>query len=555
MVDSRNDHTGDDVSHQLREKADLLLSKEKGTVYKDPGGKVSIALVYPNTYHVGMSSLGFQGIYSLLNSMKDVVCERAFLPDDKDFNEYTRTQTELFTMESKRPLNRFDIVAFSVSFENDYPNIIRILELSSIPLKSSERKFRHPLIIMGGVCAFFNPEPVADFFDICFIGEADEMLPEFLDVCKASADRSEVLKKSLAIEGLYVPQFYSISYDSEGKISERHPTGDAPEIIRRRYLKDLSSSKVMTSIITPETEFSGMYLIEAMRGCPWGCRFCVAGKIYTPPRKKELQAIRGEIQTALNKTRRIGLIGPSLSDYPHIKDVLEIPEVDFSITSLRASSKSAELVSLMKRHKSVSIAPEAGTERLRKVINKRITEKDILYTSELLFAEGIETLRLYFMIGLPAETREDIEGIIDLVKKIRDISARGFITLSISTFVPKPFTPFQWHPMENLSEIKERLKIIKKGLLQIKGVKVFHDVPKYAYMQGLFSMGDRRVSMVIEKMSKTDDWIRATESAGIDKDFYIFRKKDLSEKLPWDFIDMGTGKESLWNEYQEALSL
>jgi radical SAM superfamily enzyme YgiQ (UPF0313 family) len=376
MVDSRDDHTGDDVSHKLREKADLLLSKEKGTVYKDPGGKVSIALVYPNTYHVGMSSLGFQGIYGLLNSMKDVVCERAFLPDDKDFNEYMRTQTELFTMESKRPLNRFDIVAFSVSFENDYPNIVRILELSSIPLKSSERKFRHPLI--SGVCLFnLSLLPI----HICFIGEADEMLPEFLDVCKASADRSEVLKKSLAIEGLYVPQFYSISYDSEGKISERHPTDDAPEIIRRRYLKDLSSSKIMTSIITPETEFSGMYLIEAMRGCPWHCRFCVAGKIYNPPRKKELQAIRDEIQTALNKTRRIGLIGPSLSDYPHIKDVLEIPEVDFSITSLRASTKSAELASLMKGHKSVSIAPEAGTERLRKVINKRVTEKDILYTS------------------------------------------------------------------------------------------------------------------------------------------------------------------------------
>lgn len=555
MVDSHDEHIGDDVSQKLREKIHHLLSKEKGTVYKDPGGKINIALVYPNTYHVGMSNLGFQGIYGLLNNMNDVVCERAFLPEDKDFDEYVRTQTELFSMESKRPLNRFDIVAFSVSFENDYPNIVRIFDLSGIPLKSSERKSHHPLIIMGGVCAFFNPEPVADFFDICFIGEADEMLPEFLDVCKASADRSEVLKKSLQIEGLYVPQFYCISYDSEGKISERHPSRDAPEIVKRRYLKDLSRSKVMTSIITPETEFSEMYLIEAMRGCPWGCRFCVAGKIYNPPRKKELQAIRDEIQTALNKTRRIGLIGPSLSDYPHIKDVLEIPEVDFSITSLRASTKSAELVSLMTGHKSVSIAPEAGTERLRKVINKRITEEDILYTSELLFAEGIETLRLYFMVGLPTETREDIEGIIDLVKKIRDISAKGFITLSVSTFVPKPFTPFQWHPMENLSEIKERLKIIKKGLFQIKGVKVFHDVPKYAYMQGLFSMGDRRVSMVIEKMSKTDDWIKAGESAGIDKDFYIFRKKEFTEILPWDFIDMGISKEKLWEEYQEALSL
>jgi radical SAM superfamily enzyme YgiQ (UPF0313 family) len=555
MVNSHDERVGDDVSRKLEEKIDYLLSKEKGTFYKDPGGKINIALVYPNTYHVGMSNLGFQGIYGLLNRLKDVVCERVFLPEDKNIDEYVRTDTELFSMESKRPLNRFDIVAFSVSFENDYPHIIKIFELSRIPLRSSERNPHHPLIIMGGVCAFFNPEPVADFFDICLIGEADEMLPEFLDVYKASADRSDVLKKSLTVEGLYIPGFYSASYDTEGKISERYQSEGAPEVVKRRYLKDISRSKITTSIITTETEFSEMYLIEAMRGCPWNCRFCVAGKIYNPPRKKGLQAIEDEIQTALTRTKRIGLIGPSLSDYPHIKDVLRIPEVDFSITSLRASTKSAELVSLIKGHKSVSIAPEAGTERLRKVINKRITEEDILQTSELLFAEGIESLRLYFMIGLPTETGEDIEGIINLVKKIRDVSAKGYITLSISTFVPKPFTPFQWHSMENQSEVKERLKIIKKGLLSIKGVKVFHDIPKYAYMQGLFSMGDRRVSRVLDEMSKHQDWIKATEAAGLNKDFYIFRKKEFSEILPWDFIDIGIGKDKLWNEYREALSL
>jgi len=555
MVNSYDECVGDDVSRKLQEDIDSLLSKEKGTVYKDPGGRINIALVYPNTYHVGMSNLGFQGIYGLLNSMKDVVCERVFLPEDKDIDEYVRTHTELFSMESKRPLNRFDIVAFSVSFENDYPNIVRIFELSRLPLRSSERNSRHPLIIMGGVCAFFNPEPVADFFDICFIGEADEMLPEFLEVYKSSVNRSEVLKKSMTVEGLYVPGFYSISYDAEGKISGRHQSEGTPENVRRRYLKDISASKMMTSIITSETEFSEMYLIEAMRGCPWNCRFCVAGKIYNPPRKKDLQAIEDEIQKALFRTKRIGLIGPSLSDYPYIKDVLKIPEVNFSITSLRASSKSAELVSLMKGHKSVSIAPEAGTERLRKVINKRITEKDILYTSELLFAGGIETLRLYFMVGLPTETREDIDGIVNLVKKIRNVSAKGYITLTISTFVLKPFTPFQWHTMESLIEVKERLRMIKKGLLPIRGVKVFHDVPKYAYMQGLFSMGDRRVSRVLEEMLKNQDWIKSAETAGINKDSYIFRKKEFSEILPWDFIDMGIAKDKLWAEYQEALSL
>lgn len=541
------------MSLKLKEKTDYLLSKERGTAFKDPGGKITVALVYPNVYHVGMSNLGFQGIYGILNSMRDVVCERSFLPDDRDFPEYLRTGTELFSFESKRPLNRFDIIAFSVSFENDYPNIVKLLKLTNIPLRSSERKSLHPLIIMGGACAFFNPEPVADFFDLIFVGEADEMLSEFINIYKNSEGRTEVLKKSVELEGLYIPHFYRISYDTEGKISERQASGDAPQVIKRRYLENLSSSKVATSIITPETEFSEMYLIEAMRGCPWSCRFCVAERIYNPPRKKELQTVEHEIQLALSRTRRIGLIGPSLSDYPHIKDILKIPGADFSITSLRASSKSAELVSMMKGHRSVSIAPEAGTERLRKVINKRITEEDILYTSDLLFRADIETLRLYFMVGLPTERREDIEGIVNLVRKIRDVSARGFITLSISTFVPKPFTPFQWHPMENPGEVKERLKMISKGLSAVKGVRVFHDVPKYAYMQGLFSMGGRPVSQMLEEMSATDDWIKAAGKAGIDKDFYILRKKDFSEILPWDFIDLGVSKENLWNEYQEAL--
>jgi len=542
------------VSRKLKEKIDSLLSKEKGTVYKDPGGKINIALVYPNTYYVGMSNLGFQGIYGLLNKMSDVVCERVFLPEDDDMEEYLRTDTELFSMESKRTLSRFDIVAFSVSFENDYPNILKILKLSRIPFRNSERNPRHPLIIIGGVCAFFNPEPVADFFDICFVGEAEEMLPEFLDVYKSSSDRNEVFKKSMSIEGLYIPRFYNVSYDKDEKISGRHISEGVPEIIKKRYLKDITKSGIEASIVTPETEFSDMYLIEAMRGCPWSCRFCVAGHIYNPFRKKAFQALENEIKSALAKTKRVGLIGPSLSDYPDIKEVLKIPEVDFSITSLRASAKSAEVVGLLRGHKSISIAPEAGTERLRKVINKKITEQDILQTSELIFSEGIETLRLYFMIGLPTETREDIIGIVDIVKKIRDRTPKGNITLSVSTFVPKPFTPFQWHPMENPSEIKERLKMIKNGLLPIKGVRVFHDVSKYAYMQGLFSQGDRRVSQVVIEMLSIQDWRKAAVAAGIKEDFYIFRKKEFHEILPWDFIDVGIREERLWAEYQEALS-
>jgi len=542
------------MSRKLKEKTDLLLSKEKGTVYKDPGGKISVALVYPNTYHVGMSNLGVQGIYGLLNSRTDIVCERAFLPDEHDMNEYIRTRTELFSLETKKPLNRFDIVAFSVSFENDYPNIVRILNLSKIPLHYNERNANHPLLIMGGACAFFNPEPVAELFDLCFIGDAEETLMEFLDIFGTTHDRDMLLKKSFGIDGVYAPRFYTVYYDSTNQIVRREASHGAPLKVKRRYISTLSQKGVTSSIITSETEFSHMYLIEAMRGCPWNCRFCITSRMYAPLRKKPLDVIRHEIQNAKTKTAKIGLVGPSLSDYPEIQQILTIPGVDFSITSLRAGSKSSALTAFLRDHRSVSIAPEAGTERLRNVIHKQITEHDILETSKNIIAQGIDTLRLYFMVGLPSETDEDIEGIIRLARKVRDSLGRGNITLSVSTFVPKPFTPFQWHAMEDPSVVKKRLRRLQKDLSSVHGIRVFHDIPKYAYMQGLFSLGDRRIRMALEKMLTVEDWQKAALQAGINKDFYIFRHKSLDEVLPWDFIDMDIPKEKLWEEYQEARS-
>jgi radical SAM superfamily enzyme YgiQ (UPF0313 family) len=486
--------------------------------------------------------------------MHDVVCERAFLPDTHDMTEFARTGTELFSLESKRPLNRFDIVAFSVSFENDYPNIAKILGLGHIPMASTERTPSHPLLIMGGACAFFNPEPLADFFDICFIGDAEEMLPEFLDIYRSARSRKLILERALAVEGLYVPKYYTVSYNEEGRMTGRRVLPPAPEKVTRRCFNDLSQSTIRTSIVTSETEFSDMYLIEAMRGCPWNCRFCVTSSMYNPPRKKNFETIRDEIAGASDKTARIGLVGPSLSDHAQILEVLALPNVDFSITSLRANARSAELVSLMKGHRSVSIAPEAGTPRLREVINKKITEHDILRTSDLLFAQGIQTLRLYFMVGLPTETGEDIEGILSLTKKIRGITTRGTLTLSISTFVPKPFTPFQWHPMEKLATVKQRLKQIKQGLKTLKGVRIFHDIPKYAYLQGVFSLGDRHLSKVLRRSTKDDNWPRPAEWSRLRKDSPLFRHRTFEEQLPWDFIDMGRAKKDLWDDYQKALS-
>ena len=548
------------MNRKLVEKAKALLAAEKGTILKDPLGRMTVCLVYPNTYHVGMSNLGFQGIYGLLNSRDDVVCERAFMPDADDIEIHRKSNTPIFSIESHRPLDRFDIVAFSVSFENDYPNILRILDLSKIPFVPQDRNKYHPLLIAGGVCLSFNPEPVAPAFDAVFIGEAEESLSEFLDVYKKTGrgagdeGREEIKKEAMQIEGVYIPEFYSVVHGEDGTIRERVAADNAPEKIRRRYLKDLSASPVTTAIITSGTEFSGMYLIEAMRGCPWNCRFCLVGHLYNPPRKKTPEAVREEIAAAKSLTSRIGIVGPSLSDYPHIGDILCAEGVEFSITSLRASGKSAGLVNLLKGHKSVSIAPEAGTERLRKIVNKRISEKDILDTSSLIFGAGIENLRLYFMIGLPGETMEDVEGIVELVRKIRGLSERGGISLSVSTFVPKPFTPFQWRRMEQLDSIKKKLGFIKKELRDLKSVRVMHDVPKYAHMQGLFSRGDRRIFKVLESMVVSDDWTKACRDAGIDRNFFLFRDRRYDEALPWDFIDTGAPKEKLWAEYAGALA-
>jgi radical SAM superfamily enzyme YgiQ (UPF0313 family) len=536
-------------------KADSLLSKEKGTIYKEHGGRITVCLVYPDTYRVGMSNLGFQGIYGLLNKRDDVVCERAFLPDEDDRDEYRRTATPVFSLESKTPLHRFDIVAFSVSFENDYPNIARILDMAKIPFLCTDRNSYHPLIIGGGVFAFFNPEPLAPALDIIFIGEAEESLNEFIDTYRDGSDREDVKRKALCIEGVYVPGFYCVEYNEDGTPARRTALYGAPEKITRRYLKDLSRSPITTAIVTPEAEFSDMYLVEAMRGCPWACRFCLVGHIYNPVRKKGRVQIMAEIRTAQQHARKVGVIGPSLTDYPYIEDVLCMEGVSFSITSLRASERSAGLMQLLKGNRSISIAPEAGTERMRRVINKKITEKDIMDTAGLIFASGIENLRLYFMIGLPAETHEDIAGIVELVEKVRAISPRGNIVLSVSTFIPKPFTPFQWHPMEPLASVKGKLKFIKKSLKGMKGIRVLHDLPKSAPMQGFFSNGDRRAAKVVQAMAKGNDWLSACAAAEVDSNFYVYRKKDLHEIMPWDFIETGVTKEALRKEYRKALSL
>jgi radical SAM superfamily enzyme YgiQ (UPF0313 family) len=536
----------------FNENRRLLLS-EKGTVHKDPGGKVSICLVYPNTYRVGMSNLGFTGLYTLLNDREDVSCERAFLPEKDGIDWLKRTRSKFISFESGRQLSKFDIIAFSVSFENDYVNALKILSLANIEFYSSKRNEHDPFIIMGGPCAFMNPEPLSDFMDAVFIGEAENKLDDLIRIVKSKTGKESMLRSISESEGFYVPLNYQPLYSGDGKITDVQKSyGKAPYIVKRVYMKDMDKTVLRSRLSTPNTEFNDLYLIEAMRGCPFSCRFCAAGHIYDPPRSRSEGIVSSEIERAKKKGLKAGLIAPSLTEYRGLTGLLSDKEVHFSITSLRASKRSADIVKMLEGKRSVSIAPEAGSQRLRNVINKKISEKDIFETSGLILKSDIKNLKLYFMIGLPTETEKDIEAIIELVEKIRSLSKKGTLSLTLSVFVPKPFTPLQWHPMADEKIIRERIGTIKKALSK-KRIDVNHDAVRDAYIQGLLAMGDRRVGNALIKMNEEYNWKKACGEAGIDPAFYIFRKKEFDEKLPWDFIDNGVSKEKLWEEYMKAL--
>jgi radical SAM family uncharacterized protein len=536
---------------------------EIGTIRKGCRECIRIALVYPNKYQVGMSSLGFQTVYHLLNNIEDVACERSFLPDETDLH-----RAKITTIESGRPISDFDIIAFSISFENDYPNLLTILHKADIPLHSNDRGTPHPLVIAGGVACFLNPEPIASFIDCFLIGEAELMLPQFIAGLDNKISRRSLLKNIMhKVPGTYVPAFYETTYHKDGTIRSFEPLLDVPVHIRRTYLKDLSQVSTCSSIITPHTTFDNTFLIETGRGCPHGCRFCSAGYVYRPPRFRSFPIIAKCLDQGVLLTDKIGLVGAAVSDFPSIKELYDYvnhKDIRLSFSSLRADSLCPELISLLKRSKvkTATIAPDAGSERMRKVINKGITEEDILNTAEALVAGGIPNLKLYFMIGLPTETMDDVEAVIKLCKKIKyqflessRIKKRiGLITVTVNSFVPKPFTPFQWVAMDDERTLKKKIKTIKDGLKKVANVRVHADIPRWAYIQAMFSRGDRRVSEILTLANKNrGNWAQTLKETPINPDFYVLRERSLDEWLPWDFIDHGVKKSFLKNEYKRAL--
>lgn len=540
------------------------LAEEIGTIRKNRRGKIFVALVFPSPYAVGMANLGLQTIYGLLNRRAEVVCERVFLPESAP-----PAAGRLATLESGRPVAEADIVAFSIAFENDYPNLLALLAAAGLPLFSCERTARHPLVIAGGVACTLNPEPIAPFCDAFLIGEAEESLPAFMDGFDPAADREGLLPAAARrVPGLYVPRCYRPEYRPDGTLARFAPQADVPPRIHRPRLAELDREATVSTVTSPHTAFGDAFLVEIGRGCAHGCRFCSTGFAARPPRFRATAALEAAVRRGLAHGRRIGLVGAAVSDLPGLGELcagFDGEGASFTFSSLRADALTPGLARVLARSgvKTATIAPEAGSERLRRVINKGVTEEQVLAAAETLLAHGIPNLKLYFMVGLPTETAEDIEAIIALVKAVkhrflklsRGRGAIGTVSVSVNSFVPKAFTPFQWAAMADVPALKGKLKRLAAALRRIPNVRFSGDIPRWAYVQGLLARGDRRVAGILAAVhAHGGNWARALKETAVNADFFALRERPREELFPWDFIAAGVDKQFLWDDYQRALA-
>ena len=531
-----------------------------------------VCLVYPNHYSLAMGNLGFQVVYESFDAFPGVVCERAFLPDDT--GGVTRPRRSLCSLESGRRVSEFDLIAFSISFETDYLNVIRVLDLAGLEARRSERTADDPLVIAGGPAVFLNPEPIADFFDLFLIGEAEEMLPEFLAVWLSRMnDRAAVLPAiSAEVRGAYVPSYYEPTFDGPRLAALRyHGPGEAR--VERRLLWDLNKFATTTRVLTDEAVFGDMVMVEASRGCQWGCRFCAAGFMYRPIRTRSPERLAESVTDGLDQRKTIGLVGAEMASVPGVDRLSELAAAAggrLSPSSLKADCVTPRLAAGLAAGgtRSVTVAPEAGSERMRRVINKNLTEADILRAAELLVGEGVRHLKLYFMVGLPTETDDDVMAIAELTNRIRQRIGNGTrghlptLTVSVNPFVPKPWTPFQWDPMEPIPRVRMKLRRLRQACGRIGNVQFDTESPREAYLQTLLSRGDRRVGFLLEAIhSAGGEWwrvIREWRHQGISglphPDSYVHRHYDESERLPWDFIDHRIAKQYLWIERRKALA-